>query len=178
MTERRRMVIRFMIFLILAVLLAGFQTSFWYHLFGAIPPPILWLTVVVYFSLYRDWTEGLISSYLLSLALSVFTAMPEGLLSLLVLVIFFLGRFFRLRIFWAGPTYFMIVSGAAVPVFYIFHIVLSLYMEPNPLAKPEVLRWLGQTIETTGAAFFVFPLFQWIDELIKEENRESWSLKS
>jgi hypothetical protein len=178
MTERRRTIIRFLIFILLALLVAGFQTSFWYHLFGAMPAPLLWLTLIAYLSLYRDLSEGLISVYMISIVLSVFTSMPEGLFSLVALLLFFAGRFFRSRIFWPGPTYFMLICGVSVPSFYILHFLLSLYFETNPVWRPDVLRWLLQTLETTVVALLVFPFYQWIDDFMKEENKETWSLRS
>ncbi|HEX4926219.1 MAG TPA: hypothetical protein VFV50_19150 [Bdellovibrionales bacterium] len=176
MTERRRQILRLLIFMLIALLMAGFQTSFWYHLFGSIPPPMVWLTLVVYLSLYRDMGEGLVSVYLVSLALSVFTSMPEGLLTLLILTMFFAGRFFRLRIFWNGPTYFMLVCAASVPSFYVLQILFSLYFEPNPLTRPDLVRWGLQMCETTLAALFLFPLYEWIDDLMREEANETWRI--
>ncbi|MEQ1878626.1 MAG: hypothetical protein ABL958_18430 [Bdellovibrionia bacterium] len=176
MTARRRQILRLFIYLMLTLLMCGFQTSFWYQMFGGMPSPLLWLTLIVYLSVYRDTNEGLISVFLVAMTLSVFTAMPEGLLTIIILILFFGARFFRSRIFWPGPTYFMLVCAGAVPVFSISHILLSLYFEPNPLTRPDIVRWGLQTCETTIAALLVFPAYEWIDEFLKETGDETWSL--
>lgn len=176
MTDRRRLIIRVFIYILLSMLMCGFQTSFWYQVFGGMPPPLTWLTIVAYLSLYREMTEGLISVFLVSLTFTVFTAMPEGIMTIIVIVLFFTARFFRSRIFWPGTTYFMIVCAAAVPVFSISHILLSLYFEPNPLTRPDLVRWGLQICETTIAALLLFPLYEFIDSWTKESTDETWSL--
>ena len=44
--------LNFLIFMAVLLLIAGFQTTFWFQIFGNVPAPLLWLNLIVYVTLY------------------------------------------------------------------------------------------------------------------------------
>src|SRR4051812_25785004 len=99
MSNRRRQILRLIVAAIMAQILSGLQTSFWHNIFGSLTPPALWFMLAVYLTLYRETIEGLISLFLISFAVSVFTSLPEGLLTLNLLGVFAAIKFIKSRVF-------------------------------------------------------------------------------
>ncbi|MGE3973291.1 MAG: hypothetical protein AB7F59_02060 [Bdellovibrionales bacterium] len=174
MTEKRNILFRFIAFVIVTLILAGAQTSFWVHVFGSMTPPAFWLIVILYLSLQRENNEGLLTVFFLSFILAVFTSLNDGLLTLTHLAIFFTARFVKSRVFAFSGWYFGAACGLAVPFFSLSHFLLSQPFDSNP---PTNIEWLGLLFQIPLTAFFglvLFPMFLFIDSFFKDEITENW----
>lgn len=96
--------------ILITIMLTAIQTTLWFQVFSHFPSPLLWLNVFLYIALYRKPIEGIIIIYILSWALSAFTAMPLGLLWLNSFIIFSIVNIIKSRFFWPDAKYFVIAS--------------------------------------------------------------------
>ncbi len=101
--------LHFVLIFILAGLLAGVQTSFWFQLFGSITPPLLWLVVFTYVALYRDGIGALFQLMLLGLMLAAFSGSSVKVFYLSVTLYFLVLHFIKGRIFWSGSGHFLLM---------------------------------------------------------------------
>ena len=117
------------IFVLVLLIVCALQSSLWLNFFGWFPAPQLWLTVLVFWVLYRELWESVLMVYILSIISSGFTALPFAhLLSINLLTA--MGLFFvKKRLYWAGPIFYMLASGISV-VFFSFFSYLN---APAPL---------------------------------------------
>ncbi len=174
MTEKRNVIFRFVAFLVVLFVLVGAQTSLWPSVFGALSPPSLWLTVIIYLSLQRDNNEGLISILLVSFAISVFTSLNAGFLVLAHICLFYSARFIKSRVFAFSGWYFGLACGLAVPLFTLFLLLLSHAIEESPKNDLDWLSLVVQTPLTAAAGVILFPLFLYVDTFFKDDVSESW----
>ncbi|HMN68797.1 MAG TPA: hypothetical protein PKC28_09700 [Bdellovibrionales bacterium] len=148
-----------------AALFAAFSTSLWFLVLGRFPAPMLWLIVIVYMSVTRPLWEATMMVYLLTLVNASFTAFPfEGMLiySLAMMVILIL---IRERVFWGGPTFFMLMVGVASLSAPILFWLCSRWFDKNPLFIPEVFDWLIGGLLTLLFSLPVYRLYQWFDKV-------------
>ena len=155
------------LFLMLAtnLLFDATQTSLWFLVFGRFPPPLFWLVVLVYMSVTRPLWEAALMTYLLSFINAGFTAFPfEAVLvySLLLMLILFL---IRERVYWGGPTFFMLMVGAASASAPILFWLTSRYFDRNPVFIPEILEWILSALLTLLASLPVYQLYAWFDRV-------------
>jgi hypothetical protein len=92
-------VLNFLLLLIVLVFSAGFQSTFWYQLFGTVPAPMLWLCLIVYVTLYRKLYGALFTIYVMSLALMGFSAIPMKMLLVSLLLVYLILYTIRSRVF-------------------------------------------------------------------------------
>ena len=152
-----------------AELLTATQTSLWFLIFGRFPPPMFWLIVLVYVSVTRPLWEATILSYLLSLAIAPFTALPfEAVLvyCLMLMVAIFL---IRERVFWGGPTYFMLMVGGASIAAPAFYWLTSRWLDRNPIFFPEIFDWLISACLTTLCSLPLYRLYQFYDYVASKD---------
>lgn len=174
LTERRRLILRYFVYMCVGVLLAGAQTSFWFHIFGSAPAPALWLCMIIFFSLYRGTVEGVLYVHSISFILSVFTSMPMGLFSLVNISVYLTARFVKSRVFGMSTIYYVSMCAISVPIFYFYQTIYSLLFETKPITDLEVLPVIVQTLFTLPAAFFLFYAFLGADALMRDDVKESW----
>jgi hypothetical protein len=152
-----------------AVVLAAAQTSLWFLLFGSFPAPMFWLVTLVYFSVTRPLWESTLVAYLLTAVNSPFTAFPfEAFLvfSLLLVLILFL---IRERVFWGGPTYFMLMVGVASVSAPVLYWICSRWFDKNPLSVPAIFDWLIAGCLTALFSLPLYRLYQWIDKIAAQD---------
>lgn len=153
------------VLLILAttMVLNGLQTSFWFLLFGSFPPPLLWLVVLVYISLTRTLGEATLMTYLLSFANSSFSAFPFEAMLVYCLGLMILIILIRERMFWGGPTFFMLMVGCASLSAPILYWVTSRIFEKNPVFIPVAFDWMISALLTVLFSLPLYRLYQAID---------------
>ncbi len=104
-------------------------------------------------------------TYLLTFVQASFTAFPfEALLvySLLLMVILIL---IRERVFWGGPTFFMLMVGVASLSAPILFWIASRWFDRNPVFIPQIFDWLLGALLTLLASLPIYALYQWIDRV-------------
>lgn len=147
------------------VLLDGLQTALWHLVFGKFPAPMLWLVVLVYCSVNRPLWEATLLVYGLALINSAFTAMPfEAVLiySLMLMVALIL---IRERVYWGGPTFFMLMVGAATASAPILAWLTSRWFDQNPVGVPDIFEWLISALLTMLASLPIYRTFSWFDQV-------------
>ena len=103
--------------------------------------------------------------YVLALINSGYSVFPfEAMLvfSLLMMVMLFL---IRERVFWGGPTFFMLmVAVAAVSAPLIFWLV-SRWFDKNPIFIPQIFDWTLSALLTVLFSLPIYRLYQWFDRI-------------
>lgn len=163
MPKSSQLLINLITTFILFIILCLTQTTMWFQLFHPVPAPNLWLPVVVYFSLYRPFKLGVSSIYLSGLFLATMTSQPLYLVLLNLLCIYFGLQILRLKFFWAGTGYFVMVCTASVILLHITSWLLSLNFETNFLRQPRWGAWIFQIFLMPFLAPIIFTIFRRID---------------
>ena len=148
-----------------AMVFGALQTSLWFLVFGYFPAPMLWLVVLVYVSVTRPLWEATMMVYLYTLVNAAYTAFPfEAVLiySLLLMITLFL---IRERVYWGGPTFFMLMVGVASLAAPILFWLTSRWFDHNPVYIPAVFDWLIAALLTLLASLPIYRLYSWFDHV-------------
>lgn len=160
--------LNFILLLLVLVLVSGFQSTFWYQLFGTVPAPMLWLCLIVYISLYRKLYGALFMIYVMSLALMGFTIIPMKMLLISLLLVYLILYSIRSRVFWEGPVYYTLMCGVASVAYHVIYFFSSLVIERNPAP----IDFLERFIQLALTPLFCVPMY-WllvkIDKMTLEE---------
>lgn len=155
--------------LILMIFTAAFfsavQTSLWFLVFGRFPAPMLWLVVLVYMTVTRPLWEATLMTYFLAFVYSSFTVFPFEAFLIYCLILMLILILLRERMFWGGPTFFMLMVGVAslsAPITFWF---CSRWFDRNPLFIPDIFDWLISALLTVLASLPVYRLYQWFDRV-------------
>lgn len=151
-------------FLLVTLLLVSSQTSLWLQLFGYFPPPNSWIPTLMFFVIYRNWKEGLILTLIITSAVSTLSASPFVLFLGSNIVIYFLARLGKHRIYWTGPTYFMGLCATATAAFPFVYLMLSWVWEKSPVRDFEFFESIIRALLTALLALPTYYLFLFIDE--------------
>ncbi len=151
------------------LVLNGIQTSFWYLLLGSFPPPLLWLVVLVYISVTRTLGEATFMTYLLALVNTSFTAFPFEAMLVYCLGLMIMLILIRERVYWGGPTFFMLMVGAASLSAPILFWIASRIFEKNPVGIPAVFDWLISALLTVLFSLPLYRLYQAFDAVAAQD---------
>lgn len=159
------------VLLIVATTLAlnGLQTSAWYLLFGSFPPPLLWLIVLVYMSVTRSLWEATLMTYLVALVNSSYTALPFEAMLVYCLSLMLILMLIRERVFWGGPTFFMLMVGVASLSAPITFWIVSRLFEKNPVFIPAIFDWLISALLTMLFSLPLYRLYQAFDAVAAQD---------
>jgi hypothetical protein len=146
-----------------AILLNGIQCSLWYLVFGGFPPPLLWLIVLVYMSVTRSLWEVTLMTYLLTIVNAAFTAFPFEAMLVYSLALMFIIILIRERVFWGGPTFFMLMVGVASLTAPILYWLASRWFDKNPVFIPQIFDWLISGLLTMLFSLPIYAVFKWFD---------------
>lgn len=155
--------------LVILLLLAGFETSFWFQFFSTIPAPMIWLNVMVYLALYRKPLRGILSIYLLSFALIGFTLIPLKMMWFPLMIVFFATHLVKSRVFWSGAGYFVIMCIASCLLYHTSFMLLSRWLEPN-MASVSILNRMIQILLTPAFAWPIYRLLAFVDRITNTED--------
>lgn len=111
--------------------LTGFQTSFWFQIFGDWPAPQLWLIIVIFSALYRRSFSGLLSIYAFGFFVTSFSVLPLKVMYLILLELFVVIHLVKNRIFWTGPGYFTLMVGFGTFCYEIIYLLTSVWIEKS-----------------------------------------------
>jgi hypothetical protein len=162
--------LNYLLFVVAAMVFSGFQSALWLQLFGWFPAPQLWLTILVFWVLYRELWESVLMMYLLAVVVSAFTAKPFAHLLVINLLICLTLVFIKRRVYWSGATFFMLASGAAtVALFFSGHLVSWRY-DRNPATEFAPLRWLFTILVTMLLSLPLHRILSWFDRWTEKEH--------
>ena len=143
--------------------LCGLQTSFWYQFTGGAPAPQLWLLIIVYLTLYRDYFTAIFSSYALSsLVVLAFTAAPLGLFWSVLFGLVSISSFLKRRLFWSSARNFVIGAVGMTTLYHILMVVFSRVLERDP-SPFQVGTRLSEIALSSLCALPVFWVMQSLD---------------
>ncbi len=152
----------FLITLGLVLLLTSIQTTLWYQWFGRTPPPPFWLIVSIYLLIFRQPFVSLFMIYILGLAVSVFSAIPLGMLLPTLLIMAVIVQYVKSRFFWPGLRYFLISIFLSTLLFNGILILLSLVLQKNP-TPIYFFRRLIEVLLATITAVPMYHFLKWLD---------------
>ena len=148
--------------------IAGFQTTFWYQLFGEVPAPLLWLNLIVYIILYRRPFPAILIVYAMGLLLINFTGMPLKMMWISLLILFVLVFMIKSRVFWSGSGYYTIMCAFSAVTYHLIYLLVSFVLEPNPVSF-DFLDRLVQIILTPSFAFPIYWVLAKLDKMSQDE---------
>lgn len=148
-----------------AALFSAAQTSLWFLVFGRFPAPMLWLVVLVYMTVTRPLWEATLMTYFLAFVYSSFTVFPFEALLIYCLILMLILILLRERMFWGGPTFFMLMVGVASLSAPMAFWICSRWFDRNPLFIPDVFDWLISALLTVLASLPIYRLYQWFDRV-------------
>jgi hypothetical protein len=151
------------------VFLSAAETSLWFLVFGRFPSPMFWLIVLVYVSVTRPLWESTMLTYFLCIAIAPFTAFPLSTLLIYCLLLMVLLILIRERVFWGGPTYFMLMVGVASVSAPFLYWLTSRVFDKNPLLLPNIFEWMISACLTTLCSLPLYRLYQWYDLIASQD---------
>lgn len=160
------------------ILMGLIQSVVWFQIFHPVPQPNLWLPVVVYFSLYRTFNLGITSIYLAALIIATGTSQPLHFILLSLVILYFTIQLFRLKFFWSGAGYFLMVSCFAVIMLHLINFILSLNLETNFLRSPRIAAWISELIMTPLFAPIIFALLRKMDAMTHFQTPNEYGFES
>lgn len=165
-----RLSFNFGLFALVTLLLAALQCSLWLQLFGWFPAPQLWITVLVFWVLYRELWESIFMMYLLAVVVATFTSLPLPHILVLNLLTCMTLVFGKKRVYWSGSTFFMLATGAATLSFIIYGVALSWRYDSNTIRDWPVLGWLFTILLTMLVSLPLHRIYSWLDVLTDKEH--------
>jgi len=154
-----------MLMLFTAAVLGAAQTSLWFLVFGRFPSPMFWLVILVYMSVTRPLWEATLMTYLLTFVNSTFTAFPFEAVLVYSLLLMGMLILVRERVFWGGPTFFMLMVGAASLTAPVLFWITSRWFDKNPVFVPQIFDWLIAALLTILASLPIYRIYQWFDQV-------------
>ncbi len=158
------LVLHFILISALGLLLAGFQTSFWFQMFGEVAPPLLWLVLFTYIIIYRTGMAALLQLVVLGMLLAYFSGVSLKVFYLCLLSYYCVIYFIKSRIFWSGAGYFLMMCSLG-SIFY--HVIFSVVTIMIERSRPEwlLVERATQILLTPAFAFPFFWLMQRLDSV-------------
>jgi hypothetical protein len=151
--------------LVAALLLNAVQSSLWILIFGRFPPPLFWLVILVYVTVTRPLWEAAMMTYLLTFVNSAFTAFPFEAMLIFGLIMMWILILIRERVYWGGPTFFMLMVAVASAVAPLLMWLTSRWFDKNPIFIPEIFDWLISALLTVLASLPIYRLYSWFDRV-------------
>ncbi len=154
----------FLCFFLLFHVACSFQTVFWFQIFGQVPSPLIWILFPIYFIVTKPGFTSLFFTYFLTFVASRYSSIHLGNLLIVMSLIAFLIMMLRSRIFWTGPSYYLLISFGSLFAFHVLFLVISFILEDN---KASILFWdrFVQIILTIGFCYPAYVILQKIDSL-------------
>ncbi|MFM6927523.1 MAG: hypothetical protein ACKOX6_03625 [Bdellovibrio sp.] len=160
--------LNFLFFTAVLLLVSGFQTTFWFQMFGNVPAPLLWLNLIVYVTLYRKPFPAIFTIYAMGFVLLTFTAMPLKMMWISLLLLFTLVYGIKSRVFWSGSGYYTIMCGFSAVAYHVIYFLISMVLEKNPVSF-EIMDRLVQIILTPSFALPMYWIMAKIDKVFQDE---------
>jgi hypothetical protein len=126
---------------------------------------MMWLVVLVYMTVTRPLWEATLMTYILAFVFSSFTVFPFEAFLVYSLMLMLVLILLRERMFWGGPTFFMLMVGVASLSAPILFWICSRWFDKNPVFIPDIFDWLISALLTVLASLPVYRLYQWFDRV-------------
>lgn len=162
------------LFLILTGVLITFQSCFWFEIFGFFPSPYTWVPILTYWTLYKQPKETLIMIYCVTFLISASTTMPLSLLLIAHLLLYGLGYFLKLHIYWSSTYYFLLfaISGTfLLPPFY-FVLSILLGLNERKIYYFHSADWIIASLLTAFLALPLYKIFRFFDQVTQRPLRK------
>lgn len=141
---------------------------------GGFPPPFFWMIIMIYSILHRHVGEGVLIVYLFTFTLSAYTALPFEHFLMNNMICLILILFIKNRIYWSSPNYFMLMTGTAMGLHFALTLILSQFLDKNPLRSPELFGWSISFLMTILFSTPLYRFLKWWDRLTdRDEMAES-----
>ena len=162
-------IFNFCCFFVLFNLSCAFQTTLWYQIFGQVPSPLIWILPPIYLIVTRPGFGSLFICYFLTFIASRYSSIHLSHLLIVMSIIAFFILSLRSRIYWAGPSYYLLISFGSLFSFHVFSLIASFILEVN---SAPVLFWdrLIQVILTLGFCYPLFLLMKKIDQVFSTQD--------
>lgn len=170
MRELSFLILNYLAFTLAAIILTSLQSALWLQIFGYFPPPYLWMTIIIYWTLKRRLVEGFIMLYIVAFCISATTSKPLNIIYPTLFLSYLTIYFLKDRLLWPGPTYFMMVCGLASVVFCLSTPVFSFFFEVQSIAEFHFFDWLISPLLTALFAWPCYLIFEWIDKVTGKES--------
>ncbi len=165
MREIGFIVLNYVGFTLMTVLLASFQSSLWLQLFGYTPPPYMWIAIVNYWVMFRRPGRAMIMTYIAAYALFAMTGMPLNILFSILIINFAILYFIRDRVFWTGPTHFMLACGGSAFLLPLSTAISCVIFEAHPFVEFRFFSWIISALFTALSALPIYYVLVFIDRL-------------
>lgn len=164
MIQTRHLALNYFLFLIATFILCALQSTVWFQITAGAPPPMFWLPIVVYFSLFRKPIEAVLACYGIGIVVASFSAISIGVLWLVILCVSLSIQFFKTRVFWPSTRYFVFMTAFSALVFHLSIYSLSHLLERNPASANFFTRFF-EVLQTPLWAAPLFWLFLSLDRI-------------
>ncbi len=133
-----RFAIRWLLFLLALQVGAALSASLWPSFFGGLPAPKFWFVILIFILIYFPLKESIFLAYLGGYSITFYSGMNVKMIWFPLLVIFFVMRFLKSRMFWQGTTYFVMNAALGDLMFEFLYLGFSRILEANPA---PILFW-------------------------------------
>lgn len=103
--------------------------------------------------------------YLLTLVNASFTVFPMPALLVYSLCLMLILILIRERVYWGGPTFFMLMVGVATLTAPVLYWLASRWFDKNPVFIPQLFDWVVSALLTLLATLPIYRLYQWFDRV-------------
>lgn len=165
--------VNYLSFLIFGVVVVSLQTSLWLQIFGFMPPPYLWIPILCYWSITRDWIRGALMAYFLSLVLQPYTSLSLEMIFFSVISLYFIMYLLRDRLLWRGHVYFSFSCFVATLLHPLLVFGFSYIVDVQPIREFHFFGWILSSLLTALVAFPSYTVLLWLDRLTFGQSTES-----
>jgi hypothetical protein len=163
--------LNYILFIVILVLLGSTQASLWFHIFGSFPPPYLWVSVLTYWALHRNYGHAILISYFTGIVVASMSSIPLfsafALCAGLTTVLFFL----RNRVLWLGINSFLLGNAFAALAVPLLLLLIGATLEPRFGRGFEVFQFIVSPLLTLALSMPLFHLYGWIDAITETVTR-------
>ncbi len=159
----------YLLFIFALSSLMSLQSSLWLNLFGHSPAPYFWLSVIAYWTLYRNIYEAILIVYFSALVMITMSGIPLDMSFAVHVSLVGLLYLLKDRVLWSGPNSFMMASGFAALLLPILTFLWSHILEPRPVADFKYFEWTIRALLTSAFSLPLYYIFSWIDKITQKE---------
>lgn len=160
-------------FLSLFFVTSTFFTAIWVHLFNSSAGPLIWVLFFVYWALYRRTREAMLMLYILCFLLSEFSSTSFTQLLFNLHIVLFFVTYFKSRIYWEGPLYYMLATGTCSLLFPLVQMFSFKWFGGGAWIYPNFFNLVMGTLLSMLISLPSYQLFRFIDSKIRDTRNES-----
>lgn len=170
MKNYSKLIANYAFFTVILLLATALQCSLWLNLFGWFPAPQIWLSILVFWVLYREFWETVVMAYIVAIVASAFTALPFPHMLVNCLMTCAILAFARRRVYWAGATFYMLAAGGGVIAFFVVSWIIAWFYDPSPIQQPPLFGWLVTLLLTMLVSLPLHGILSFVDRLTEKDH--------